>query len=166
MSATVKLKTLIDEMQDQMDEWSAYFCKKTGEFVSLPDEAFRAAEEMSDEDEMDDEAETASDRFFDVEEDQIELAKDIMDNSDDYVELPSEYDIHEYEIMENFCLSIKDEKVGKLLLIAIKGAGAFRRFKDMISELEVEDDWYKFRDEAYKELAMEWCDDNGLKYEE
>ncbi len=36
----------------------------------------------------------------------------------------------------------------------------------MIRELGLEDDWYRFRDEAYKEIAIAWCDDNGIIFEE
>lgn len=31
-------------------------------------------------------------------------------SSDEYLELPSAFDIHEYEIMERFCLSVADQK--------------------------------------------------------
>jgi hypothetical protein len=169
MNTAVKLKELIDEMQSQMDEWTTYLCKRTGEFVMISDEEFRAAEAKIDdedneaEDEMDIEDD---DGFLDVDEDQVKIAIDIMENYDDYIKLPSQYEIHEYEIMERFCWSIANEKERNILSIAIKGSGAFRRFKDMIRELGVEEDWYTFKDEEYKEIAIEWCNDNGIKYEE
>jgi predicted phosphoadenosine phosphosulfate sulfurtransferase len=155
MSVTVKLKDLIEEMQIQIDEYTTYFNKKTGEFVSISDKEFQAAEEKED-----------NESFFDVEEEGVKIAIDILENSNDYIEVPSKYDIHEYDIMKRFCLSLENDKDINVLLIAIRGAGAFRRFKDMIHELGIEEDWYKFRDEKYKEIAIEWCNDNGISFEE
>lgn len=157
MNVSVKLKRLIDEMDGQMDEYSTYFNTKTGDFVLVSDEAFRIAEEDEDEE---------STGFMDVEEDEVQLAVDILENPDDYIELPSKYDIHEYDIMERFCMSVENEKNRKILLIAIKGSGAFRRFKEMVRELGMEDQWYRFKDEAYREKAIEWCNENGLTFEE
>lgn len=167
MGASVKLKALIDEMQCQMDEWTSYFNKKTGEIVSVSDEEFQAAEEGYAEEE-DGETEDNEDfeELLDVDKDRVKLAADILENRSDYIELPSKYDINEYEIMERFCLSIEDEKESNILLIAIKGSGAFRRFQEMIRQLGIEDDWYRFRDEEYKAIAIEWCNDNEIKYEE
>jgi hypothetical protein len=156
MTASVKLKELIDEMQSQMEEWTIYFNKKTGELVAISDEEFRAAEEDDDEDKG----------SFDMDEDRVQMAMEILEDSDDYVELPSEFDIHEYDIMERFCLSVKNDKDRKVLLIAIKGSGAFRRFKDMVCELGMEEDWYRFKDEEYKVKAIEWCIENGIRYVE
>jgi hypothetical protein len=154
MSTPIKLKELIDEMQCQIEEYTQYFNKKTGEFVSVSDDEFRAAEEDED-----------NENIINIEEDGVQIAVDILENSDDYSELPSKYDIDEYDIMERFCLSIENNKNRNALSNAMKGSGAFGRFKDMIGELGIEDDWYHFKDEEYKKIAIEWCNDNGIKFE-
>ena len=69
-------------------------------------------------------------------------------------------------MMERFCLSVQNDRDRKFLLIAIKGSGAFRRFKDMIRELDIEDDWYRFMNAEYKVKAIEWCNENGISYVE
>ncbi len=85
-------------------------------------------------------------------------------SSDDYLELPSKFDIHEYKIMERFCLSVSDEKISNVLLSKIRGSGAFRRFKDAIYRYGIEDEWFKYRDEAYKEIAISWLESHGFDY--
>jgi hypothetical protein len=155
MSGPVKLKGLIEAMQWQMDEYTTYFHKKSGEFVSISDAEFRAAEAAENEV-----------NFLDVEEDGVKIAIDMLENSADYIELPSSYDIHEYEMLKRFCLAVENDQAKNILLIAIKGTGAFRRFKEMIRELGMEDDWYRFRDEAYKEIAIDWCKANSIIFEE
>jgi hypothetical protein len=66
--------------------------------------------------------------------------------------------------MESFCLSIPDEKLSELLLNQIRGSGAFRRFKDTIYRYGIEKDWFRFRADAYKEIAIDWLENNDLAY--
>lgn len=159
MGVKVKLKELIDEMDFHSMEHTTLYNKKTGEFVFISDSAFRAAEDAADE--------ADKEKIIDpiTGDDDIEIAINVLKNDHDYVELPSQYDIHEYSIMERFCLSLEDNKQQNILLSAIKGRGAFRRFKDKILDLGIEDDWYRFKHEALKEIAIEWCQENGLEYE-
>ena len=154
----VKLKELADEMQSQMNEWTTFLNKKTGEFVPVSDDELRIAEDGED----------VGNAFslVEIDEDRVKMAEDILDNSDDYIELPSRFDIDEYDIMERFCESIKNGRDRDALLIAIKGSGAFRRFKEIVRRFGLEDDWYRFKDEAYQELAIEWCNENGILFEE
>lgn len=43
--------------------------------------------------------------------------------------------------------------------------GAFRRFKEDIRKTGMEQEWYDYRDKAYRNAAIEWCDENGFNYE-
>jgi hypothetical protein len=72
--------------------------------------------------------------------------------------------VNEYEIMGDFCLTVRDERKQVILLGSIKGKGAFRRFKDKIIDFEIESQWYSYRDERFKQIAIEWCRDNDLTY--
>ena len=83
---------------------------------------------------------------------------------DDYIELPSQYEIHEWAMMERFSLSIEYERISEELLSAIRGRGAFRRFKDTIHRLKVAEAWYCFRDQAYRQIAIDWCEQHGIEY--
>ena len=49
---------------------------------------------------------------------------------------------------------------------AICGRGAFRRFKNGIRYHRLEQQWYDYRDQAYREIAIRWCRDEGLEYTE
>jgi len=65
--------------------------------------------------------------------------------------------------MERFCLSL-EEALRDKMYAAIKGSGAFRRFKDSIHNYGIADDWYKYKEESFREIAIEWCKDNDLEY--
>lgn len=80
--------------------------------------------------------------------------------------LPTRYDINEYKMMKNFAETISDTKLQNQLYISLNGSGAFRRFKDTCINFDIIDDWYKFRDERYKEIAIDWCKQNNIEFEQ
>lgn len=49
---------------------------------------------------------------------------------------------------------------------AIRGKGAFRKFKDTIRYYGIEQQWYDNQKEACKQIAIQWCQEEGLEYEE
>ena len=152
MAVTIKLSDIIDSMEFQLDESSAYLNRKTGEITTVMDDEFRAAEE-----------DNFSSDFLGVEEEAVETARKILD-SDDYISLPTKFDIHEYAIMERFCLSLSDEKLSDSMYRSIKGRGAFRRFKDNIHRYDVAEEWYRYRRQEIRDMAIEWCELNGVTY--
>lgn len=96
--------------------------------------------------------------FEDLNEDELD---DLFRES---IILPSRYEINEYQMMKNFIESVEDSLLYNKLLIAINGKGAFRRFKDTCINLGIIDDWYKYRDQKYKVIAINWCLNNNLEY--
>ena len=92
-----------------------------------------------------------------------ELSDEYLYN-DSSISLPGQYEINEYKIIKDFIETIKDNQMKNQLLIVIQGTGAFRRFKDYCFEMDIIQDWYKFRDERYKEIAIDWCKQNELDY--
>jgi hypothetical protein len=156
MSVRVKLSVIIDGMELLMDEMTSYLNKETGEVVTIMEEEFEAAEE--DDDSLID--------LYGLEKEGIEIASDILadESSAKYLPLPSKFDIHEWDIMRQFCVSIEDEEISQSLLNAIHGRGAFRYFKDNVHKFGIADQWYKYRDNAIKNIAIEWCGDNDIEY--
>ena len=97
--------------------------------------------------------------FEDLNEDELDelFEKSIM--------LPTRYDINEYEMMKDFVETIIDTRLQNQLYISLNGSGAFRRFKDTCINFDIINDWYKFRDERYKEIAIDWCKENNIEFE-
>ena len=78
--------------------------------------------------------------------------------------LPTQYEINEYQMMIDFIETVESPEINNNLQRLIQGKGAFRRFKDYCFEMDIIQDWYKFRDERYKEIAIDWCKQNELEY--
>jgi len=95
--------------------------------------------------------------------DDFELIEEIEENFDEYISLPSQYEIDEYSMMEELIESLPAGREQMNLSDAIRGRGAFRRFKDAVNDLGVEQKWYKFRDGSYEQVARKWCEENEIE---
>jgi hypothetical protein len=147
MAAKVSLARVVEEMDVFGDEWSAYLNRRTGELETLAESDVLAVEDGQGEPEFLEEA----------------RIREILD-SKDWLALPSKFDIHEYSIMERFCYGVEADEARDELLVAIRGPGAFRMFKDRIHRLCIQDDWYRFRQQAFEEIASDWLEANGIPY--
>ena len=154
MAIRVKLESILEGMESQSDESSTFLDRRTGEVVLISDEELRAAE---DDDPIED--------FPEWEQDLVKIAKEIVAETGDYIPLPSKFDIHEYSIMENFCLSINDAEIRDTLYGLIKGSGAFHRFKDAVHQFGIENEWFNYRNDAFKQIAIDWCNENGIEFD-
>ncbi len=85
-----------------------------------------------------------------------------IDCDPNIVALPTQYDINEYSVMCGFAESRSDHTQSEALLVCLRGAGAFRRFKDMINVLAISGEWYEYRRNAYLNIARDWCERNGI----
>ncbi len=155
MGFPVKLKEIIEAVEFQSDGISAYLNKETGVIVTIPEEEFDAVEDQD-----------PLENYPEWQQDNIKIAREILDNEESFLNLPTEHDIHEYQIMKEFCFSIEDRDISELLYRAIKSRGAFRRFKEGIQRFRVADEWYKYREEAIKRIVIDWCKSNHIEFEE
>jgi len=155
MAIRVKLDDIIEGLESQSDESHSFLDKRTGKVVSISDEEMQAAE---DDEPIED--------YPDWQQGLVRIAKEIVEETGDYIALPIKFDINEYRIMERFCLSLDDDEMSETFYNLIKGSGAFGRFKNAIHEYDIADDWYKYRNDALKEIAIEWCQEKGVEFDE
>ena len=134
----VKLSDIIDAIE-MTDQYSEYFLdKETGKVEWVSDMAMTQEEQ-----------------------------EEVYDRLDEhgFYRLPTSFDIHDYDIMEEFVYTLSRSARDKLAS-AIQGKGAFRRFKDTVIRLGIDQEWYDFQSAEYKRKAARWCEDNGIEYEE
>ena len=153
MAVIVSLSDVIEQMDLTTDEATAYINRKTGELITLTDEEVSLTEDP-------DEAEAAPQWQKDF----LPKAREVL-ASEDYIPLPSKFEIHEWSIMERFAQSLTDAAVSDELDAALHGRGAFRRFKDTVHRLGIADEWYRFRDAALEEIAIEFLEAHGVAYQ-
>ncbi len=155
MGESVKLSTIMEVIDLPSDELTSYLNRVTGQVITLSEEEISAAEEG---DGLDD--------YPEWQRDNIRMARDLLDNEKDYLVLPTKYDLDEYRLMEKFSLSLNDPKTSEILYGAIKGKGAFRRFKDALHRLKLADQWYAYRDDTVRQIAIDWCEMNAIEWQD
>ncbi len=114
------------------------------------------------------------DCYYNPEKDEIFLSNigEYEELSEDEIEelfeksiiLPTQYEINEYQMMVDFIDTINNLEIKNNLQKLIQGKGAFRRFKDYCLEINIIQYWYDFKEQKYKEIAINWCKQNELKY--
>lgn len=138
---TIRLQQVMDAIEMACDSYTEFFDSQTGETVSLPD----PIQTGETDEELKELLETEPDRFL---------------------RFPTRFEIHEYSIMESFIEALPSGRICNELAQAIRGRGAFRRFKDTIRYYGIEQLWYDYLENAYREIAIRWCRENDLKYVE
>ncbi len=69
-------------------------------------------------------------------------------------------------IMEAFIATVANPQASDRLAEALSGRKPFRRFKDaLLDYLDLRESWFAFEQAAHRELATEWCKDNGIEPE-
>ncbi|HGK7343872.1 TPA: hypothetical protein ACJ51Y_000290 [Streptococcus suis] len=79
-----------------------------------------------------------------------------------FVGLPTYYDFNPYTFMELYISDLTDGDLSDRLSRAIRGRGAFRRFKNELERCDRLEDWYVFETQCYKELVLDWCQENEI----
>ena len=132
----INISTIIEAIEMADDNFTFFLDLETGKSVLLADELSTGMDNEGLENEIE--------RFF---------------------RLPTKFEIHEYNIMEEFIQTLKGEDADKLEQV-IQGRGAFRRFKDMVNRRGITKQWYDFQADYYRNLAIAWCQEHGIEYVE
>ena len=134
----------------QFDGMSSYLDRDTGEVYVMPNDVLCEVEACDEPDH------TAA-----WQEQQWEIARRIVD-SNSFVRLPTKWDVHEWEIFNEFAQSVERASIRAELLDAIHGSGVFRMFKTVIRQRRMVSAWSAFRTQALRQIASAWCEKQGI----
>ncbi|MBS3957500.1 MAG: hypothetical protein KGZ40_08250 [Clostridiales bacterium] len=151
MAGAVSLRAVVEELDALTDESTAYLNRATGELCSLRDDEVSAAEDGD------------PDVIPDWLEGGLHRIREILE-SEEWLALPTRFDIHEWAIMDRFARSVEDTDLQDELADSLRGRGAFRFFKDVVHRRGIQQAWYRYRVEALARIAIEWLDESGVAY--
>src|SRR5215813_5133903 len=111
MPLPVKLSDVVEKLSIVADQVNVYLNTKTGEFVVLTDD-MAALDDDDDFDEFDEDELDDDDDDDQIDEDSLsepewmreakQLRREVLE-SDDYIQLPDKFDLHDWQIMQDFC---------------------------------------------------------------
>ena len=158
MNPPARLSDLIEALEFDIPTHITLFDRQTGRVVSVDRDVMNGVEEGDEE---------RLDGLPDWQKDEVEIARAVCDdNGERFIVAPSKFDFHEYRHMERFIETVKDGEAAEALWGAIKGSGAFRRFKDTADRLGLLDRWFRYRDEAMQEFVIAWAEANNVPFED
>jgi hypothetical protein len=150
MTTSAVLDDLIDALEAQSDSLFPFVDRETGEVVLMSDESLALAEEPEE-----------IDLLPDWQKEEFELAV-LIETTDRYLRLPTRFDVHEWNIMAEFCRQVRRDDIRERLLGVIHGNQAFRRFKDQIAAHNLWKEWDGFRRQALADIVRDWCEEEGI----
>ncbi len=159
MPLPVKLSEVVRQLSSVDTEFEVYLNMKTGEFVGL-------ASEFGVEPEDDFEDGSVDENSLDKPEwlkEERRIRREVLE-SDDYLQLPDKFDIHNWQIMDDFCLSQRRPDIKDELRNLIRGGGAFHRFNSAIRRLSLVNEWFDFKDKTYEQIAINWLEVNNIPF--
>ena len=81
-----------------------------------------------------------------------------------YIEVPQAESGEGYRDMEEFIDTVQDRRLQNRLWGAIRGRGAFRRFKDALLDYPAERErWHGFKAAQVRRRILEWLEDEGIE---
>ena len=149
--AVVSLRDVVEALDLQSDELTSCLDPDTGEIVTFNLEEAHLAQRG--------EWETAPEWM----KEHLPKVKRALED-DRMLELPDRVHIDEWRMMQEFAEEEEQCKCRAELTSAVHGPGAFRRFKDAIRGLGLEDSWFRYREAAFAQVAREWLEENGIAY--
>lgn len=95
------------------------------------------------------------------------LARSILAGDPRYARIPEVWSDEAWEVMRDFVDMVEDAAVRERLGIAIRGQGAFRRFREALSDhSSLRERWFAFEGERQRAWAREWLESLGIEAED
>lgn len=148
----IDLNDVIECIEFEGEFLTHYYNKKTGVIIYVEDAstATYKAEDISN-----------LENFEEWEKELIITLHDFKKNQEQYIQLPTKDQINEYGMILEFCKSIKDEEVRNKILSKKE---FFRELREAIEENGFISEWYDYREDAERKIAIKWCEDNNIDY--
>jgi len=130
---------------DHSEGITSYLDLETGAVLHITDDTLFAPEDTS----LDDD---------DWQQEAVSEARQIQDGlGTRYLEVPQVDSFTGYNDMVEFIADVEDEHLRELLDVAVRGKGAFRRFKDVLYDYpEARQRWFQFKDEQMRWRVERW----------
>jgi len=130
-----------------------YVDKESGKTIMIMDETMRAAEKGEP---YDDQPEWMQESYAE--------AMRVLDNPDNFIDVPNQYYLDTYRYMERYALGLEDQALSDKLYNVLKRSKPFRHFKDFLYEHGIQDEWFAYWDNVRTGIIKEWCEANELEY--
>ena len=138
----VWIEDIVEAFEDYNSGWKPYVNVDSGEVIFIP---------------------LKVDDFIGISEKEIEIYSHI-EKYKQYVPLPSQKELREYDIMEEYAMETLNKGIQKRLLNALGMTKPFRNFRTQLHLLNLEDDYNQYRYMVFASKARHWCLQNNIPF--
>ncbi len=147
----IALQAVAGALEQLTDEQGAFLNRSTGEIVILTNDELYAVER---------EEESAS---LELTPERIARARAVIE-SEEFIFLPTSFDINEHRVRQDFCSSISDDSIRRELCEAMAAEESPQRFQSLIRTHGLEERWRQSRTKALEALVVVWLEKNGIAF--
>ena len=102
--------------------------------------------------------------YYYLPEERIVMKEDDDFDEKELIPLPTHKQIDDYQTMQHFIEELDEPEASEWLAEAIRGAGAFRRFRSTLERFGLTDKWLDYRQMIHEGIAIDWCEYYGIEY--
>jgi hypothetical protein len=96
----------------------------------------------------------------------MDVARVEADSDNRYRMIPKPDSREGYRDMQAYISSLEDDQLREVLEVAIRGSGAFRRFKEVLHRYpEAQKNWYAFKNDREQPRILDWLASEGIEPE-
>lgn len=88
---------------------------------------------------------------------------DDFEESDDYIEIPTKYDL---DLGNRLVFEFVDDRIPKEMEKVsriFRKRGAYSKYKNLLERLGLLDEWHRFENKRQEEALRRWCADNDIE---
>lgn len=93
-----------------------------------------------------------------------EVLEKIEEKPEQYLHIPNQFELDGYNRMKRFIKTLGETKYIKEFENAIRGKGAFRRFKDLLIKYDIRDYWHEFQNSEYIKIAISLLESHNIEF--
>jgi hypothetical protein len=152
MSGYVSLARFIDHIQSSNDQTVSYMDRETGSFQQFNKQEVELFDLGAGIGNLPGWQQAIYDQYHQVEE------------SERYIRLPSNWEMHEVEVMADFFDKIAHTALDAELLNHTRVSGSLTRFHAALKRHQLEEAWQHFRNLTFKQIACDWLKTYKIPY--
>ncbi len=135
----IYIEDIAEALNTTKADWNQFLNTKTGAIITIADKV-----RMNSDDEK---------KIEEIEE------------SNDYVMLPDQYELDEWYIMADFAESLEDKDLRHTLIEILNKRLQLKSFKNEMKLLGMTNDYRIFKKNELYKKAVEWCVENDIEYD-
>lgn len=146
----INLEDIVNELELISDDGNSFFDKSTGQLFHISTRELEYAESGKE----------INPFLYKWQIEKINTVREML-KSNQYIQLPTKNEINEHGLMINFLRNYPNQKLkDEVANLEQDNNINYWQLRNVILQYNIGDEWYRYKREAFKKIAIDWCDKN------